>query len=415
MHKKSFATTILLLFSLLLSLTVRAELVIRITDGVKDGVPVIIAPFEGGDLASIVEADLARSGRFTLIDSLRAGPLQMGQVIPREILRDTGAEYIVTGREAGGLEFEIITVATGQRAASFRIPPHPSPRRMAHKAADLIFERLTGIKGAFDTRIAYIASFGPPQGQTYQLVVADADGFNPRTVLSSGKPIMSPSWSPDGRQLAYVSFETGQSAIYIQDLVSGSKRVLTQEPGMNGAPAWSPDGSRIALSLSEGGNADIYVINTSGTGLRQITNSRAIETEPAWANANTIVYTSDQGGSPQLYRTSVAGGNGNRMTFSGRYNSAPSIVGNTVAMVSGDGNRFHIALMNASSRQVNAISRGGVDESPVLAPNGAMVLYATRTGGREILVVASANGKARQTLTAPVGDVRDPAWSPYLN
>lgn len=414
--KNKLALLMLLVVGLLVSLPSRAELVIRITGGVDDGIPVIIAPFQNSSLASVVEADLHRSGRFNLIDPAKAGqPLVMGQPIPANVLRASGAEYIVVGRQVGVLEFEIINAATGKRAAGFRIPQHPNQRRMAHKAADLIFERLTGIKGAFDTRVAYVAASGPAKAQAYQLIVADSDGFNPRTILASIKPIMSPSWSPNGRQLAYVSYESGRSAIYVQDLTSGSKRAVSTQMGMNAAPAWSPDGRFLAMSLSEEGNADIFLLEMGNGQLRRITTSRAIDTEPAWANNNTLVYTSDQGGKPQLYRTTVAGGEGSRMTFSGGYNSAPSVVGNSVAMVREVGNASRIAVMNASSRDSVIVSDGSFDESPSLAPNGAMVLYATDTNGRGVLAVASANGKARQVLVTQAEDVRDPAWSPYLD
>lgn len=393
-----------------------ADLTIRITDGVDSGTPILIAPFQGSNADRIIEADLRRSGRFTVLNASRGQGLVMGQPMNPQRVQATGAEYIVVGRRAGGLEMEIVNATTGQRMAGFRIPAHRNERRMAHKAADAIFERLTGIKGAFDTRIAYVSASGPPKRQTYRLIISDADGHNPRTVLSSKQPIMSPTWSPDARRLAYVSFESGRSSVYVQDLASGRKTAVSTRKGLNGAPAWSPDGRRLALSLAgERGNADIYVMNAGGGGLRQITRSRAIDTEPAWANNSTLVYTSDQGGRPQLYRTSVSGGDGRRITFSGNYNAAPSIHGNKIAMVRRNGGAFRIAVMNASSRQATTLSRGNLDESPSFAPNGTMILYATHSGGRGVLAVASDNGKARQTLSSAAGDVRDPAWSPYLN
>lgn len=399
------------------ALTARAELVIRITEGVKDGIPVMIVPFQGSDLASVIEADLMRSGRFTLIDPARAGQA-LAPGLPYDVpkLRSSGAEYVIVGKQTGTLEFEILNAATGQRVSGFRIPQHPNRRRMAHKAADLVFERLTGTRGAFDTRIAYVAANGAPRHQTYQLIVADSDGFNPRTVMTSNQPILSPSWSPDGRRLAYVSFETDRSAIYIQDLATGEKRSVSNRTGTNGAPSWSPDGQSLAVSLSENGNPDIFVMDASGNNLRQITHSDAIDTEPTWANSSTIVYTSDQSGKPQLYRTSAAGGDGTRMTFEGSYNSAPSIVGNQVAMVRQVDGDFRIALMSASSRKSSIISNGRFDEAPTIAPNGSMVLYATKREGRSMLAVSSANGKAQQTLSADNGgDVREPAWSNYLD
>lgn len=407
----------LLLMVFVFPWSAKAELVIRITDGVRDGIPIIIVPFQGSQLASIVEANLTRSGRFTLVPPERAGQaLAIGQSFDQDKLRASGAHYAIIGRQGIiDLEFEILNAITGERAAGFRIPDHPNERRMAHKAADLIFERLTGIKGAFDTRIAYISVTGPALGQTFQLVVADADGHNPRTVLTSRQPIMSPAWSPDGRSLAYVSFETGNSAIYIQDLNSGNKRVVSAREGINGAPAWSPDGQSLAVSLSEGGSPDIYVISVNSGQLRQITNSSYLNTEPTWANNNTIVYTSGRSGGPQLYRTTLSGGDGTLLTTEGNYNSAASVVGNSVAMVRRVGSGFRIAIMNASSRQSVIVSNGNFDESPSLAPNAMMVIYGMQQGGRASLAVSSVDGKARQVLSSQSGDVRDPAWSPYLN
>lgn len=384
------------------------ELHIRIdSDASASGTRILVAPF--GNQAKIIEEDLQRSGRFALVDPSRAGSLDP------ESLKASGAEYAVLGREAGGLEFDLVNVASGEKVGSFRIPAQSNPRRVGHKAADEIFEKVTGVKGAFDTKIAYIAASGPAKKQSYQLIVSDADGHNPRTVASSNKPLMSPSWSPDARQLTYVSYESGRPVVYVQDISSGGKRAVSDPKVSSISPSWSPDGRSIALSVSNGGNYDVYVANANGGGLRQLTQERSIDTEPQWADNNTIVFTSDRGGQPQLYQVSANGGSASRMSFNGNYNAGASIAGNKVAMVRQDGGNFRIAVMNAASREELTVSRGSLDESPALAPNGTMVLYATDAGARSSLAVASDNGKAHQVLYSQAGDVRDPAWSPYLD
>lgn len=414
--KTKLITALFLAAGLLFNTAAHAELVIQIDGNVSpdEGTRIMVAPF--GEQAKIIEADLRRSGRFALIDPTSAGQsLQMGQPLNADALRASGAQYVVLGKQAGSLDFEIVNVADGQRVGSYRIPAHPNQRRMGHKAADQIFQKLTGIRGAFDTRIAYVSASGPARNQTYQLIVSDADGFNPRTIVSSRKPVMSPSWSPNGRQLAYVSYETDRPVVYVQDLASGSKRAISDPNKSSISPSWSPDGRSIAMSVSNRGDYDIYVANAGGGGLRQVTNTRGIDAEPEWANANTIIFTSDRGGQPQLYQTSASGGAANRMSFSGSYNAGATIAGNTMAMVRQNGGAFRIAVRNAATGEERTVSRGTLDESPALAPNGTMVLYATDAGTRGSLAVASDNGKAHQLLYSQAGDVRDPAWSPYLD
>ena len=409
--QKKYLATILLSASVLCSTAAMAEdLHIRIeSDASADGTRLLVAPF--GPLAKIIEADLQRSGRFALVD-----PSSTGGNLSPEALKASGAEYAIVGSQSGGLDFQLINLNTGQSMGSYRIPAHPNQRRMAHKAADLVFEKLIGVKGAFDTRIAYVAASGPAKAQTYQLIVSDSDGYNPRTIVSSSKPVMSPSWSPDGNRVAYVSYETNRPVIYVQDLSSGSKRAVSDPNKSSISPSWSPDGSSIAFSVADRGNYNIYVMGANGGGARQITNTRGINVEPQWASANTIVFTSDRGGQPQLYQTSASGGGDSRMSFSGSYNAGASIAGNSVAMVRQSGGSSSIALMNAASKEERVLSTGGgQDDSPAIAPNGTMVLYATDSGGRGVLAVASDNGKAHQVLYSQAGDVRDPAWSPYLN
>lgn len=398
------------------STAANAAIEVRITDGIDESLPIMIAPFAGdAQAAKIIEADFDRSGRFQLIDPAKAGQrLELGKPFNLDLIKRSGADYVVVGSQTDALSVELISTATGERVAGYRIPPHPNHRRMSHKAADLLFEKMIGIRGAFDTRLAYVLASGEAQHQTFQLMVADADGYNPQMVMQSNKPILSPAWSADGRFLAYSSFEKDHSAVFIQDLKSGDKRVLLLYEGTNGSPAWSPDGSQIAISLTDEDNTDIYAVNVRNGAIKRVTQDRAIDTEPVWASNNTIVYTSDQGGKPQLYQTTVNGGDGQRITFQGDYNAAPSIVKNKIAMVRQLGAGFKIAIMNASTKDSANVSKGGADESPSLAPNGAMVVYATRAGGREQIAVSSDNGKSRQFLPIQGGSARDPAWSPYL-
>ena len=411
--KKHVLQLIFIITSVFISFSAYAVLEIEVTGHTNEGHKILIAPFPG---SKIIEADLRRSGRFILINPAKAQQaLKMGGALQAEPLQASGAEYLVVGRAGGGLEFEILDVADGQRIAGYRVPSSPNSRRTAHKAADLIFQKLTDIRGAFDTRVAYITASGKIKNPTYRLIVADSDGHNPKTILTSRKPILSPTWSPNAQSIAYVSYESGAPAIYIQNLRSGAKRKISGRPGMNNAPAWSPDGSRIAMSLSINGKPDIFVQNANGGALRPITKSHSIDTEPSWtSDGRTIVFTSDRSGKPQLYKIPASGGKPTRVSYSGSYNSDPSVVGNKIALVRQNGSAFNIAIKDLGSGQDRVISRGRLDESPSLAPNGTMVIYGSQAHGKGVLAVASDNGKAREILYSQSGDVRDPAWSPYL-
>jgi TolB protein len=411
--KKYCNRFIFLISALLFSGLSHAVLEVEITGHTTSGIQIIVAPFTG---AKIIEADLRRSGRFILIDPQKAGQdLSYGANLQSAPLQASGADYLVVGRSSSGLELEILNVSDGHRIAGYRIPALSNSRRVAHKAADLIFEKLTKTRGAFDTRIAYITASGNIRSPNYRLIVADSDGYNPKTILSSHKPILSPTWSPNAENLAYVSYESGEPAIYIQNLRSGSKRKVSARAGMNNAPAWSPDGSRLAMSLSINGKPDIFVQNVNGGALTPITRSKSIDTEPSWSSdGHSIIFTSNRSGKPQLYRVSASGGNASRVTFGGSYNSDPSVVGNKIALVRQVGSAFNIAIKNLGTGADRVLSRGRLDESPSLAPNGTMVIYGSHSQGKGVLAVSSDNGKARQILYSQSGDVRDPAWSPYL-
>jgi TolB protein len=252
----------------------------------------------------------------------------------------------------------------------------------------------------------------------YALMVADSDGYNPQVIVRSAEPLLSPAWSPDGRKLAYVSFEGGNSAIFIQDIATGAREKVSGFRGINGAPSFSPDGSKLALTLSRSGNPEIYVMDIGSRQLRQLTNQSSIDTEPTWsADGSSIYFTSDRGGRPQIYRVPAGGGSASRVTFEGSYNATPTVSydGKKIAVAQGSGNTYRIAMMDSSlgSPRWSSLSPGSLDESPSFAPNASMVLYAAREGGRGVLYAVSADARVRQRLVLADGDVREPAWSPY--
>ena len=405
------------LLVLCLAGTAWADLELRISKTSNRGIPIVIAPMAGGAHA-VIEADLNRSGRFKIVGSQRATNMaEFGAALDPARLKLLGAAFLVRGRRsAAGLDIELISTATGKRDASYRIANLPNPRRVAHQAADRIFEQLIKAKGAFDTRLVYVTVTGRAlHERVYRLYVSDADGYNPKVVLTSRKPVMSPSWSPDASHIAYVSFERGTPAVFTQNIFTGQKRMVSSRKGINGAPSWSPDGSKLALSLSVDGNPEIYLLSLHNGVFKRITNSRAIDTEPNWTqDGRSIIFTSDRGGRPQLYEISTNGGRAKRVTFNGSYNSAADVVGEKVAFVRRVSGAFRIAVTERGRRGANVVSDGRFDESPSLAPNATMVVYATQNNGRGTLSVVSDNGYAKQELFSPAGEVREPAWSPYL-
>ena len=409
--------SLILLLALSLAGAAWADLELRISKTSNRGIPIVIAPIAGGAHA-IIEADLNRSGRFKIVSSKRATNMAaFGSAIEPARLKMLGAAFIVRGRRSqAGLDIEIVSTATGKRDASYRIANLPNQRRVAHKAADKVFEQLIKVKGAFDTRLVYVTVTGRAiSDRIYRLFVADADGYNPKEILTSRKPVMSPSWSFDGSQIAYVSFERGTPAIYVQNIFTGQKRMVSSRKGINGAPSWSPDGRKLALSLSVDGNPEVYILSLNNGAFKRLTNSRAIDTEPNWTqDGRSIIFTSDRGGRPQLYEMSANGGGSKRVTYDGSYNSAADVVGKKIAFVRRVSGAFRIAVMDIGRRGVNVVSDGRFDESPSLAPNATMVVYATQNNGRGTLSVVSDNGYAKQELFSPAGDVREPAWSPYL-
>ena len=426
----------LLLFTLLPALASAQQqgLEIDIIGGNASALPITVVPmpYQGSaatpptDVSAVVRADLERSGAFRTLPETRITERPTrGSESQYPTWRALRQDYLVVGRVAdagdGGyrVEYELFDVAKQERMLGLAMTARSSALRdVAHQMADAIYEKILGVRGAFWTRIAYITAAGTGKATRYALMVADSDGFNPQTVVRSAEPLLSPSWSPDGRRLAYVSFESGNSAIYIQDISTGAREKVASFRGINGAPSFSPDGRQLALTLSRSGNPEIYVMDLGSRSLRQLTNAAAIDTEPTWsADGASIYFTSDRGGRPQIYRVPAAGGSASRVTFEGNYNATASIAfdGKKIAVVQGSGNNYRIALMDSSlgGARWTSLSPGSLDESPSFAPNASMVLYAAREGGRGVLYAVSADARVRQRLVVANADVREPAWSPY--
>ena len=405
------------------------SLEIDIVGGNAAALPITVVPFGGNcgetDVGGVVRADLGRSGQFRSPDpaSLPERPTQ-GSEVAYPTWRMLKQDYLLIGRCVPGgdgyrTEYELFDVAKQERLLGFALSaPAGAMRDVAHQISDAVYEKILGVPGAFWTRIAYVTASGLGRNTRYALVVADSDGYNPRTVVNSTEPLLSPSWSPDGRRLAYVSFEGGNSGIWIQDIATGSRDKVTSFRGINGAPAFSPDGGRLAMTLSKGGNPDIYVMDLGSKHLTQLTNHFGIDTEPTWSHDGaTLYFTSDRGGRPQIYQIPASGGSATRVSFDGSYNASPSVSfdGKKLATAQGAGNTYRIALMDRSTggARWSMLSPGSLDESPSFAPNGAMLLYAAREGRRGVLYAVSADGRVRQRLSLGDGDVREPAWSPY--
>ncbi|MEN8175840.1 MAG: Tol-Pal system beta propeller repeat protein TolB [Pseudomonadota bacterium] len=419
------------LLALCLAGPARAELTIEITGGGADAIPIAVVPFTDRTAApeqpgSIISADLHRSGRFRpLATGAQPQRPQSAAEVNYAVWRAAGIDNLVIGEVARSgtgyaLRFQLFDVVSGERIAGETVNASAKDLRFAaHHIADIIYERLTGERGAFATRIAYVSATRTADGKDkVALNVADSDGFNASSVVRSTHPVLSPSWSPSADRLAYVSFEGGKPAIYVQKLATGQRDKVAGFPGINSAPAWSPDGSRLAMALSKDGNPDIYVMNMATRQVRAVTNSRGADTEPAWSpDGRYIVFTSDRGGQPQIYRVSSGGGSAERLTFEGSYNTRASYApdGRSLSLVTRVGGQYRIGVLDLETRGLRVLSDGNLDESPSFAPNGAMIIYAATAGGRGTLSALAVDGDIQQRLTSQGGDVREPVWSPFLN
>lgn len=403
-----------------------AEMSIEITEGVESATPIAIVPFasQGAplDLSSIVSSDLQRSGYFNPLNpqNMPSRP-STADAIHFADWKGLGQNYIVIGRiQPNGaqfnIEFELFDVAKGESLLGYRMSSSANDlRKTAHHISDLIYERLMGKKGVFSGRIAYITSTRQGAQSNHQLMVADADGANAKAIAISPEPLMSPAWSPDAARIAYVSFEKKSAAIYTQTLATGQRERVAEFPGINGAPAWSPDGTKLAITLSKDGSPDIYILDLGSRNVTKLTKNRSIDTEPTWSpDGRNIVFTSDRGGKPQLYVVPTQGGEERRITFSGSYNARASFSpdGKYLTMVHGNGGDYRIGVMDVNSKSISVLTSGPLDESPSFAPNGSMVLYASRKGSTGYLSAVSVDGKMQQKLVFDSTEVREPAWSP---
>ena len=402
-----------------------AQLRVEITGVGSQQFPIAIAPFARDgqvpvEIESVVRADLARSGLFRIVDA-GATPIAENAAVSLPDWKARGADALAIGsvtRLADGrfdVRYRLLdTIRQGQLDGLSYVSPASDLRLTAHRIADRIYEKLTGERGVFATRIAYVVQ---TSRNSWELHIADADGANPQSALRSREPIISPAWSPDGSRLAYVSFETGKPVVYVHTVATGARKAVANFRGSNSAPAWSPDGKTLAVTLTREGNSQVFLMNADGGNVRRLTTSSGIDTEPSFSpDGQSIYFTSDRGGGPQVYRMPANGGGAQRVTFNGDYNISPRLSpdGKLLAYVGRRGGQFKVHVLDLASGQETPVTDTVRDESPSFAPNGRMMLYATEVNGRGILASASVDGRVRTRLSGPSGDIREPTWGPFI-
>jgi TolB protein len=424
--KKKHGLLLAFLTNLLFSMPCFAALNLELTRGVNSAFPIAIVPFAADtDIAGIVKNDLRNSGRFRVFaENKMPSTPHTASEINSESWRQASVDAVVVGEVRStdsshvSVKFALVDVVKNQKSTlvkeTFDNIEKKDLRHLAHHISDLIYEALIGEKGAFSSRIAYVLTQHSEGSPTrYILEVADADGYNPRSILASPQPIMSPAWSHDGKKIAYVSFENNEAQIYIAQVASGERHSVSNFSGINGAPAWSPNDQQLALVLSKSGSPKIYVLDLASKSLRQLTQGSSIDTEPNFSpKSHSILFTSDRGGGPQLYKVDLSSHRVERVTYDGKYNARGSFSpdGKHIAMIHADGGGYNIAIQDTATGTLESLTKSGNDASPTFSPNGSMVLYETRAGGKRVLGLISTDGRVKLVLPAREGDVQDPAW-----